>query len=72
MRLKAPGRAEIRTADIRVFDLYTTWLFGPKVWGYSTDGSDGKPISTPHIDHIIVYDLAIRKRVAELMNEGKD
>ena len=72
LRLKSPGRAEVRTADIKVFDLYTTWLFGPKVWGYSTDGSDGKPISTPHLDHVLLYDIAIRKKVADLMNEGKD
>ena len=72
LRLKSPGRSELRTADVAVFDRYTDWLFGPDVWGYATEDSTGRPISTPHLDHVLLYDLAIRKKVAELMNEGKD
>ena len=72
LKLKAPGRRELATAEVTVLDRYADWLCGPDVWGHSTDDMDGKPIATPAIDHVLILDLQVRKRVAELMNEGYD
>ena len=54
LRLKSPGRAELRTGDVAVFDRYTDWLFGPDVWGYATEDRSGRPISIPHLDHMLL------------------
>ena len=72
LKLKYPNKGVLRTATMQLFFLYTEFLFGPDVWGKATLGLDGKPIATPHIQHVMIYDNAIRKRVAELMNDGKD
>ena len=72
LRLRHPGRREPRTAEVSVLDRHVDWLCGPDVWGLATEDANGKPISTPTIDHVLILDMAIRKRVAELMNEGKD
>ena len=72
LRLKYPNKGVLRTASMQLFMLYTEYLFGPEVWGKATLGLDGKPIATPHIQHVLIYDNAVRKRVSELMNEGKD
>ena len=70
LRLNAPGRPEVATADVAVLNRYADWLCGPDVWGHATEDSNSKPIATPAIEHVLIYDLHIRKRVAELMNEG--
>ena len=72
LKLKAPSRFELKTAEGAVFDRYTDWLCGPSVWGYATEDIDGKPIATPCLDHVLILDLQIRKKVAELMNKGMD
>ena len=38
----------------------------------TTNNTAGQPIATPTLNHVIALDLAIRKRQAELMNEGLD
>ena len=71
LHMKFPSRSELRTAEVEVFDRYWDWLSGPEVWGLATE-KNGKPEATPALDHVLSYDLCVRKRVAELMNEGKD
>ena len=72
LKLKFPGKEVLRTATIQLFSHYTDWLFGPHVWGKAQLGLDGKPIATPTIDHVMMYDNAIRARVADAMNSGTD
>jgi hypothetical protein len=72
LRLKAPERTELRSADVAIFERYTDWLCGPDVWGHATEDSAGKPKATPHLDHVLTLDFAIRRKVAEKMNEGMD
>jgi hypothetical protein len=72
LRLRAPGRPELATADVAVLNRYVDWLCGPDVWGHATEDLYGRPLATPTIDHVINYDMQVRKRVAELMNEGTD
>ena len=40
--------------------------------GKATVDEHDKVISTPSLKHVLIYDLAIRKEVAKLMNEGTD
>ena len=35
-------------------------------------GLDIKPIATPPLQHVLIYDVAIPTKVIELMNEGVD
>ena len=35
-------------------------------------GTDGKPIASPHISHVLAYDRAIRTLTASTMNAGHD
>ena len=62
----------LATVSISVFDRYYEWLCGPEVWGLCSQNSAGQAVSTPTIDHVLALDLAIRKKVAESMNEGLD
>ena len=72
LKLKYPSKEVLRTATIKLFDDYVKWLFGKHVWGNATLGHDGKPIATPSIDHVLVYDNAVRARVIDNMNSGMD
>ena len=69
---KFPHKPALSTATTELFDLYTEYMFGPEVWGCATLGENGRPISTPTIKHVLIYDKAIRDRVAELMNANWD
>ena len=71
-KLRHPQKAVLRTADIEMFDRYTEWMFGGDVWGLATLNSLGKVVATPHIDHVKALDIAIRSKVAEMMNAGTD
>ena len=72
LKLKFPSKGVLRTADMDLFHTYVRFLFGPNVWGKATLGIDGKPTSTPHLQHVLIYDAAIRSRVADHMNGGVD
>ena len=69
---KFPHKPALSTATTELFDLYTEYMFGPEVWGCATLGENGKPVSCPTIKHVIIYDKAIRDRVAVLMNANWD
>jgi hypothetical protein len=55
---------------MQMFQHYTDWLFGPDVWGKASLGVDGQPVATPALKHVLIYDYAIRQRVADNMNSG--
>lgn len=72
LKMKYPSKGILTTAEPMLFHYYTEWLFGYDNWGKSTMGADSKPRATPTLDHIPVYDMAIREKMADLMNEGVD
>ena len=72
LKLRNPNKPELATASYEVLDRYTEWLLGPEVWGMATKDKTGKPVSTPHLDHVLIYDYELRKMVAKLMNTGTD
>ena len=72
MRMKFPVKQQLRTMTTELIDQYVEWLFGPRVWGMATLGSDDKATSTPTTDHVMRYDFRLRKKMADLMNEGFD
>lgn len=45
---------------------------GPDVWGITSMGTDGKPITCLSLDHVLRYDFAIWTRVADQTNKGMD
>ena len=55
-----------------MFERYIKYLRGPTIWGLHSTGPDDKPISCPHIGHIIRYDKSVRGQIAERMNRGQD
>ena len=44
----------------------------PRSWGLATRDKSQKPEATPTLDHVLSYDLEIRKKVAWHMNRGID
>ena len=71
-KAKNPSKAQLRTISPRLFDAYVKWLFGPRVWGMTTNDEHGNVVATPHIGQVIAFDYQIRKRVADSMNSGVD
>ena len=72
LRLKFPQKGVLATCTKEVWDDYTEYLFGDKVWNFTTKGDDGQPSACPHQGIVEGHDWAIRNRVASLMSEGID
>ena len=72
LKLRAPSRRVLQTVSMALFDRYTKWLFGPRVWGLATRDASGRALSTPTLQHVITFDAAIRKAVVKLLNDGVD
>ena len=72
LKLKFPQKGVLATCTRALWDDYIEFLFGERVWGFTTKGPDGKPAACPHQQIVEGYDLAIRERVAERMSEGVD
>ena len=70
VKARSPTRRVLQTVTMARHDSILKWLFGPEVWGLATKGIDGIPISTPTFEHVLVYELALRREVARLMNSG--
>ena len=72
VRQHCPNRAVLGTINITLVDRYIDWLFGPKCWGLVTRDLRGNAMSSPTIDHVMGYDMAIRKEVCKDLNRGID
>ena len=72
MRQHCPNRAVLQTVSLGLVDRYIDWLFGPKAWGLVVRDLKGAAISSPTIEHVMCYDLALRKEVCKQMNNGVD
>ena len=60
------------TASMELFQRFVKYLKGPHVWGYVMKHRHGQLLASPHIGHVLGYDMAIREQVAAAMNRGKD
>ena len=71
-KMRYASNPKLTSASMELFQRYFDYLKGPRVWGYITKDRMGQPLASPHIGHIISYDLAIREQVAQAMNQGAD
>ena len=72
LRLKNPSKGVLATCTKQVWDDYIEWLFGPEVWGFTSTGEDGKPMSCPHIGIVMDFDYKCRESLAKRMAAGTD
>ena len=69
---KCPAKSQLVSCSIDAFEKYIKYLLGPRVRVLVTVDESDKPVSAPKLNHVLIYDLAIRKKVAVLLNEGHD
>ena len=72
VQMRFASNPRIATVSQDMFSRYTNYLLGPQVWGMCAKGTDGRPIASPHITHVIAYDRAIRTLAATRVNAGVD
>ena len=72
LKITEPSRRVLQSITVAKYDRYTDWLFGPEVWGQVSPDAQGRPLSSPTIDHVLVYDFAIREKATAAMNSGTD
>ena len=72
LKLRAPNNPALRYIDLRLFERYIGFLFGPKVWANSTRTFEGQVLSTPTITMVISYDWQVRKSIVALFKTGVD
>ena len=72
LKLMYPSNPKLTTVSMDIFRRYADYMCGPQVWGFCTKNEFGMPISSPHIGHVLSYDLAIRQFVCKSMNGGAD
>ena len=72
LKQRFPGKGVLRSVEPLTFHYYVEWLLGPTVWGCASLDLNMKPIATPTLQHVLIYDRAIRAKMVELMNEGVD
>ena len=72
VQMRFTSNPRISTVTQDMFTRYTNYLLGPQVWGMCAKGTDGRPIASPHITHVLAYDRAIRTLTATTVNAGID
>ena len=70
LKARATTKRVLQSFSMQRHESVLKWLFGPEVWGLATRSSEGVPLSTPDIQHVFKYELALRKEVAKRMNMG--
>ena len=69
--MRHPEKGVLKTSSVALFDGYVRFLFGKRVWGLVSK-KNGTPFSCPSLQHVLDYDLALREKIADLMNAGLD
>ena len=64
VKMRYAGHPKLATASAKMFVRYTKYLNGSRVWAHVNLNKDKVPIASPHIGHVLSYDLAIREHVA--------
>ena len=71
-RMKYSSKRSIQTSSLDMWTRYTDYLFGKECWGLATKDEEGRPIATPTLKHVLIYDMAARSQISTLMNDGAD
>ena len=53
VKARFPANPKLATASISMFHRYVEYFIGPRVWGMVSTGFDGRPLSSPSIDHVL-------------------
>ena len=72
VKSRFPSNPKLATASLELFGRYVEYLIGSRVWGMVSVGLDGKPVSSPCVEHVLGYDQAMRRFAADAMNAGWD
>ena len=56
-KMKCPNKVVLQSASMTLFEGYIRYLFGPKVWGLAVKDELDRPIATPTIKQVMVYDF---------------
>lgn len=68
-----PRQGVLQSVEAFTFHHNVEWLLGPTVWGKaSLGGLDMKPVAAPTLQRVLIYDMAFRTRMIELMNACAD
>ena len=70
LKARATTKRVLQSFTMQRHESVLKWLFGPEVWGLATRSSEGVPLSTPDIQHVFTYEIALRKEVVKRMNMG--
>ena len=62
----------LATFSLSLWERYVKFLIGPRVWGQAILDTNGRAISSPTLPRVITYELEIRKRATDLLNQGHD
>ena len=61
---------KLHTCSKEMWSRCINYMKGPSIWGMHSLGPDDKPLSCPHIGHIIRYEKAVRTQINNRMNRG--
>ena len=62
----------MQSSTLDFWTRYIDFLFGQKVWGLATKDEFSRPVATPTLKHVLVFDMALRTQVANELNNGLD
>ena len=70
--MQLPSTNVLRTATLKLLELYVRWLFGAEVWGLATYDENGNARATPHVSHVKMLGMAVCTKVAKYTNSTVD
>ena len=70
LRSAYPNRRQLASVTFRRWDNYVDWLSGTDVWSMADKSADGQIKETATMNIVTDFDLVIRKKLADLMNES--
>ena len=70
--MRFSSNPRLATVSQEMFTRYVGFVLGHQVWGMYAKGTDGRPIASPHISHVLAYVRAICTFTTAAMNAGLD
>ena len=70
LRLRTPKKPIFRGLTEQIWDDHVDWLLGPKVYDTEVRDPAGNAISRPTWGTLMEYELELRRRLYEIVNEG--
>ena len=71
-RRKYSSRRSVQSSTLDLWTRYVDFLFGKQVWGLATMDEFSRPVATPTLKHVLVFDMALRTQIANKLNNGLD